>query len=304
MSILVVGAIHHDVIVDAPRLPRVDETLTGSAVRYAFGGKGGNQAVAAARLGKALHVPVAMAASLGADAPGDEALETLHEAGVETDLVQRVETPTGMSVAIGLPDGGYGAVIVSASNLELDASAISITPDTQWVVLQNELPSPVNEVVAGQAKRVGARVLLNAAPARLLTEDLAERLDVLVVNRVEAADMLSLDPQALDGKAAALQLAAHYGCAIIVTLGDQGLWLIDLDTMEHVPAFKVPVISTHGAGDAFVGALSVALCSGQALLDAARFASAAAALHVSTDVDARGSIPHEAVQALAQTFKR
>lgn len=248
MSILVVGAIHHDVIVDAPRLPRIDETLTGSAVRYAFGGKGGNQAVAAGRLGKALNIPVAMAASVGADPPGDAALQTLHQAGVSTDLVQRVETPTGMSVAISLPDGGYGAVIVSASNLELDASAIAMASGTQWVVLQNELPSPVNEAVAAQAKRVGARVLLNAAPARPLAGGLADQLDLLVVNRVEAADMLSLDPDTLDGKAATLQLAALYGCAIIVTLGDQGLWMIDLDTTEHVLAFAVPVISTHGAG--------------------------------------------------------
>jgi ribokinase len=302
MSILVVGAIHHDVIVDAPRLPRIDETLTGSAVRYAFGGKGGNQAIAAARLGKALNIPVALAASLGTDPPGDEAVETLHQAGVSTGLVQRVETPTGMSVAVSLPDGGYGAVIVSASNLELDASAISIVPGTQWVVLQNELPSPVNEAVAGQAKRAGARVLLNAAPARLLAGDLADQLDLLVANRVEAADMLSLDPDTLDGKAATLQLAALYGCAIIVTLGDQGLWMIDLDTTKHVPAFSVPVISTHGAGDAFVGALSVGLCDGQSLFEAARFASAAAALHVSTEVDARPSITHDAVQAFAKTF--
>jgi sugar/nucleoside kinase (ribokinase family) len=205
MSILVVGAIHHDVIVDAPRLPRVDETLTGSAVRYAFGGKGGNQAVAAARLGKVLNIPVAIAASLGADPPGEEAFETLRQAGVSTDFVQRVETPTGMSVAISLPDGGYGAVIVSASNIELDASAISIARGTQWVVLQNELPSPVNEAVAAQAKRVGARVLLNAAPARPLAGGLADKLDLLVVNRVEAADMLDLDSETLDGKAAALQ---------------------------------------------------------------------------------------------------
>jgi ribokinase len=304
LTILVVGAIHHDVIVDAPSLPRLDETLPGSAVRYAFGGKGGNQAVAAGRLTKHDKISVAMAACVGSDTPGDQALDILADAGVATNQVQRVETPTGMSVAISLPDGGYGAVIVSGSNQKLDVDAIAIAPPTQWVVLQNELPLAANETIAEKAKRAGARVLLNAAPARPLDSDLAGQLDCLVVNRVEAADLLGLSAKTLDGKAAVLQLAANYGCAVIVTLGDQGLWFIDLDSAEFLPAHEVSVISSHGAGDAFIGALTVALCRGQSLAAGVRYASAAAAMHVSTPIEERTLITDEMVQTLAQTSSR
>lgn len=304
MSILVVGAIHHDVIVDAPSIPRLDETLPGSAVRYAFGGKGGNQAVMAGKLGRELGVSVAMAGCLGSDAPGDGALKVLDSAGVSTNLVQRADGPSGMSVAISLPDGGYGAVIVSASNARFDARDLDIDDQTQWVLLQNELPQAINEAVARRAKEMGAKVLLNAAPARSLTNRLTDSLDLLVVNRVEVADLLGIADAALDPASAVAELQEKSSCPIILTLGGEGLWLADGEVAQHVPAYRVPVVSTHGAGDAFVGALAVCLCRGDDLANAARFASAAAALHVSTPVDQRDQITHQAIQVLVQTSSR
>lgn len=304
MSILVVGAIHHDVIVDAPSIPRLDETLPGSAVRYAFGGKGGNQAVMAGKLGRELGVSVAMAACIGSDAPGDDAQKVLDSAGVSTKQIQRVDGPSGMSVAISLPDGGYGAVIVSASNTKFDAQDLDIDDQTQWVLLQNELPATINEVVAGRAKEVGANVLLNAAPARSLTNSMTLSLDLVVINRVEAADLLGIADAALDPSPAVAELQEKLSCPIILTLGGEGLWLADGEVAQHVLAYPVPVVSTHGAGDAFVGALAVCLCRGDDLIDATRFASAAAALHVSTPVDRRDQITHQAIQALIQTSNR
>jgi len=304
LSILVVGAIHHDVIVDAPSIPRLDETLPGSAVRYAFGGKGGNQAVMAGKLGRELGVSVAMAACIGSDAPGDDAQKVLDSAGVSTKQIQRVDGPSGMSVAISLPDGGYGAVIVSASNTKFDAQDLDIDDQTQWVLLQNELPATINEVVAGRAKEVGANVLLNAAPARSLTNSMTLSLDLVVINRVEAADLLGIADAALDPSPAVAELQEKLSCPIILTLGGEGLWLADGEVAQHVLAYPVPVVSTHGAGDAFVGALAVCLCRGDDLIDATRFASAAAALHVSTPVDRRDQITHQAIQALIQTSNR
>lgn len=304
MSILVVGAIHHDVIVDAPSIPRLDETLPGSAVRYAFGGKGGNQAVMAGKLGRELGVSVAMAACLGSDAPGDDALKVLDSAGVSTNLVQRADGPSGMSVAISLPDGGYGAVIVSASDAKLDAEDLDIDDQTQWVLLQNELPPAINEAVARRAKEVGAKILLNAAPARSLGDSLTGCLDLVVVNRIEAADLLGIADAALDPASAVAALQEKFSCHIILTLGGEGLWLADGEVAQHVPTHRVPVVTTHGAGDAFVGALAVCLCRGDGLAGAARFASAAAALHVSTPVDRRDQITHQAIQALIQTSNR
>ncbi|MEO0383930.1 MAG: PfkB family carbohydrate kinase [Pseudomonadota bacterium] len=305
MSILVVGAIHHDVIVDAPSIPRLDETLPGSAVRYAFGGKGGNQAVIAGKLGRELGVSVAMAACVGSDPAGVDALAVLDGADVSTKQIQRVESPSGMSVAISLPDGGYGAVIVSASNTKFDAENLDIDDQTQWILLQNELPQAINEAVAGRAKEIGAKILLNAAPARSLADSLTCSLDLVVVNRVEAADLLGTSEAALIPASAVTELQEKLSCPIILTLGGEGLWLADGEVaQQHVPAYRVPVVSTHGAGDAFVGALAVCLCRGDDLIDAARFASAAAALHVSTPIDQRDQITHQAIQALIQTSSR
>lgn len=304
MSILVVGALHHDVIVETPGIPRVDETLPGKSVRYAFGGKGGNQAVQAGRLGIDLGVPVAMAGCVGRDAPGDLMAETLQSAGVDTANLQRVDAATGMSVALSLPDGSYGAVIVSSSNLLLDYQSVSLPSDLQWLVLQNELPEAVNLAFAQRAKGAKAKVLLNAAPARAMSHDLLQAVDVLVVNRVEAADMLGIAVDAVQTGTHAVRIRTRYGCDTVLTLGGDGLIIAGGDRCETLSAYPVDVISTHGAGDAFIGALAVRLCQGDDLSSAARFANAAAALHVSTPIDQRDMISAQATESLAQTSSR
>lgn len=303
MSILVVGAIHHDVIVDVPRLPREDETLPGTGVRFAFGGKGGNQAVAAGRLGRSMDVPVVMAACIGRDGQGDHALTTLEQAGVDIRAIQRVDTPSGMSVALSLPDGSYGAVIVSASNLSLDPARIELPDGLDWLVLQNELPHTTNRQVARRAKQAGARILHNAAPARGSPNDGSVHADIMVVNRVEAADMLGVTESGCAPGQAAAALRDRFACDVVLTLGANGVVVAD-DAVTALPAHPVPVISAHGAGDAFVGALAVQLARGAPLVDATVFANAAAALHVSTPIDDRGRITNDAIAGLAQTSSR
>lgn len=299
MSVFVVGAIHHDVIVDAPALPRLDETLSGSAVRYAFGGKGGNQAVQAARIGKALNVTVAMAGCVGQDAPGTLMLETLRQAGVDTSSMQQSSKPTGMSVAISLPDGSYGAVIISSSNKELDVQSVHIPADTSWLVLQNELPEQANEALARRAKNHGIKTLLNAAPARKLSQEFAQALDLLVVNRVEAADLLSMRHDAINPREAAKILCTQWRCDVIVTLGGDGLVVCQNGQVATLSAHDVAQVSTHGAGDAFIGALAVHLTAGHDLIAAAKIANAAAALHVASPVDARADITLADIYAFA-----
>lgn len=300
-AVLVVGALHHDVIVDTPALPRVDETLPGNSVRYAFGGKGGNQAVQAGRLGRTFGVNVAMAGCVGRDAPGDLMLQTLGDAALDCTQIQRVDAPTGMSVALSLPDGGYGAVIVSSANLMLDPDRVVVPPITSWVVLQNEVREQVNSIIAQAAKRCGARVLLNAAPARPVSDTLLQLVDLLVVNRVEAADMLESGEDALASVSACQALRLQVGADVIITLGGEGWLMATADGVSSHAAHTVNVISTHGAGDAYIGALAVKLASGAMLEEAAHFASAAAALHVSTPVERRRSISPDAIEALAQT---
>lgn len=285
--ILVCGALHLDVIVTAPRLPRLDETVTGQAVRQAFGGKGGNQALAAARMG----ATVAMAGRVGSDSFAGTLLAALDAAGIDRSQVQADNGPSGMSVAILDASGSYGAVIVSAANLAIDAARITLPPATTHLLLQNEIPEAVNIAAARQACAVGAKVILNAAPARAIPPDLLALTDLLVVNRVEAEDLTAgaTPPEA------AATLAARGPAAVIVTLGAEGLILWD-GALHCAPARPVRVASTHGAGDAFIGALAAEAARGAGLREAAAFGQAAAALHVS------GVTPDEsAVRAFLQS---
>jgi ribokinase len=290
VSLLVLGALHHDVIVSAPRLPALDETLVGQGVRYVFGGKGGNQAVAAVRMG----ARVAMAGAVGRDAAGETLLAALDAAGVDRASVKRVDTASGMSVAIEDAGGSYGAVIVSAANLAITGD-LPIPDGTTHLLLQSEIPEAANLAAARAAHAAGARVLLNAAPARPLPSELLALTDILVVNRVEAAQ-LSGAPEN-DPNQAAKVLLARGPASVIVTLGADGLICRNGESPALAdPALPVSVISTHGAGDAFIGALAARLDAGEALSVTLGFAQAAAALHVSTPVAERKALSPEAVR--------
>lgn len=291
--ILCAGSLHHDVIVDAPGLPRPDQTLAGTAVRYAFGGKGGNQAVASARAGAEAH----MAGAVGSDDAAVLLREALDAAGVRRAAVQTHPGPTGMSVAITQPDGTYAAVIVSGANLLFRAEAVTFPRDCALLLLQSEIPEAANLALAARARAAGLRTVLNAAPARAVSPDLLAVTDLLVVNRGEAADLLSRPEAGLDAEAAARDLAGRGPNAVIVTLGAEGLVVAHQDAVTRQPARPVTVVSTHGAGDAFIGALAAHWARGASLGEAAAFGQAAAALHVSRPVPDRTSIDEAAIRA-------
>lgn len=272
MSLLVAGSLHLDVVLNAPHLPALDETVTGSTVEYVFGGKGGNQAVAAARLG----ADVAFVGRVGSDQFGDTIRDTLGAGGVNIAQLQRDVGPSGMSAAIVDKNGDYGAVIVSAANLNIDTAHIAVPNDVSMVLLQNEIPEAVNLDVARKAKALGAMVWLNAAPARRLSDELVEMVDLLIVNRVEA--------QFYENETAVTMLT---------TLGDAGVAFQGDDW----PGFVVDVVSTHGAGDMFVGALAAETLRGADMPNAIAFAQAAAALHVSSATDKRAELTAKAVRA-------
>ena len=272
MSILVAGSLHLDVVLRAPHLPSLDETVTGSTVDYVFGGKGGNQAVAAARLGAGVH----FIGRAGTDGFGDQIRETLKSSGVDCIQLQQDVDASGMSAAIVNAEGAYGAVIVSASHLNIDASMVFIPEGTSLVLLQNEIREEVNLEVARKAKSAGAIVWLNGAPARALSQEMLDVVDLLIVNRVEAAFY-----------------EANTGPQTLVTLGAEGV----LYGVNHYPGYVVDVASTHGAGDMFIGALAVQVDRGLAIEQALVFAQAAAALWVASDTTARASMCNNSVQA-------
>lgn len=288
-DILVLGALHYDVVVDAPRLPEVDETLPGTAVDYRFGGKGGNQAVAAARMG----ARVAMAGRVGRDGAAETILAALEVAGVDASQVREVDQPTGMSVAITLPSGEYGAVIVSGANLSNDGKAdLSAPPKT--VILQNEIPEAANVALA-RALPPEMRLIVNAAPARPLNDEIAARTDMLIVNHGEAEALTGL----ADPLKAAKALEPMVRGMAVVTLGAGGLIAVDKSETRLLPARKVNVVSAHGAGDMFVGALAASVTAGEWPLDALQFAVDAAGLFVSLPIRSRQRIDVDAVRAFS-----
>ncbi len=280
MTILVAGSLHLDVVVDAPHLPALDETVTGSRVSYVFGGKGGNQAIAAARMGGNVH----FAGRAGSDSFGDMIRSALAASRVDIMQLQLDPGPSGMSAAIVNANGDYGAVIVSAANLNIAGDAIVIPHGCAIVLLQNEIPEAVNLAVAQRARRAGAQVWLNAAPARRLPEALAAAVDLLIVNRVEAgyySDILA------SGET-------------LTTLGGEGVSYRG----KVYGGYKVDVVSTHGAGDIFVGALAAQVSAGGSIEDGIAFAQAAAALHVSSRLSDRAGLNPQTVADFARRYDK
>ncbi len=282
-TVLVVGSLHYDIMVEADHLPRKDETAVGRRWYPKFGGKGGNQAVAAARAGAASR----MFGAVGADDFGTYLRHALRAGGVDDRFVASLpEIGSGMSVAILDAEGDYAATIVSGANLHADVTALkdaTLWQDVGLLILQNEMPDAVNFAAASQARRHGIRTLLNAAPARALSADLVPLVDILVVNAVEA-EMMGADPVCcLHSAADAAKRLADRFEAVIVTAGSKGLAAVTPeDEAFQLPAEKVQAVSSHGAGDAFIGALCAALLKGHTLREACQTASQAAAVHVST----------------------
>jgi ribokinase len=280
--VLTVGSLHYDIMIEAAHLPRKDETAVGSRWFPKFGGKGGNQAVAVARAGVASR----MFGAVGDDEFGRFMRAALQAGGVDDAFVATLpDVGSGMSVAILDAQGDYAATIVSGANLQSDIGALSeaaLWQDVDLLILQNEVSDALNIAAATQARARGIRTVLNAAPARPLPPELVSKVDLLVVNAVEA-EMMGADPVCCLHSAAdaAKGLAARFE-AVIVTAGAKGLAAVGPDDKAFtLPAEKVEVVSSHGAGDAFIGALCAALVQGKALPDAAKAASHAAAVHVS-----------------------
>jgi ribokinase len=294
-TVSVVGSLHLDIMVEAPRLPRRDETLIGSAWHTKCGGKGGNQAVAAARLG----ANTAFGGRIGNDDFGRRLKANLNGAGVDTSCLDLdAATASGMSVAISEEAGEYGAVVVSGANQTIEPNIIKDRWSALWdckvLLLQNEIPQDVNLVAAREARVRKAIVILNAAPARPLPPGLLGLVDLLIVNRVEA-EMLTGRGD-LNAAINALHSPSH---DVVLTMGGDGLILKSKDgqaTLVH--ALPVTLLASHGAGDCFSGAVAARLAAGDGLLDACHFAAAAAALLVSTPTDKQKDLDTAAVRRL------
>ena len=285
-KILVVGSLHLDVIVHSSRLPKPDETLLGDNVSYRFGGKGGNQALAAAKI----DVQVFMAGRIGTDNFGKQIYDTLSNQNINLDGLKMVDEATGMSVALIGSDGIYSAVVVSGVNQTIDLSEIAVPDDLTVLVLQNEINTDANFEIIKKVPK-STFVILNAAPALTPNKDFFERIDLLIVNQLEAKMLLNEEPSIFNILDALRKLQNLGPKEVIITLGAEGYTGISKNgEIFSEPGIKVDVLSTHGAGDSFVGTLAAFICKGEPINIAAQYAQASSALHVKTPIDQREKI--------------
>ncbi len=299
IDVLVVGSVNVDYSVEAPRLPVTGETLAAGGLITGTGGKGANQALAAARLG----ARVAFAGVTGADSNGAMARGALVGAGVDiSGVVEDDQTATGLALIIRLP-GGDNAILVSpGANARLSAAEVEAAVQRhapRCVLAQCEIPLAAVEAAAAAARQAGAMFLLNPAPAVALPDTLLDAADVLIPNRTELsqlADEASSEATGLEKAAAALR--ARGVKQLVVTDGANGAYLSVGGIFTHLPPHQVTVVDSTGAGDAFCGALAAGLAAGRSLEVAVEFANAAGAV-ATTYPGAQGEeLNLEAVQSL------
>ncbi|WP_202845003.1 ribokinase [Luteimonas saliphila] len=290
-AILVAGSANLDFVVRAERIPAPGETVLGRDFSTYPGGKGANQAVAAARAGDA---GVRMLVALGDDDAARMLERSLQDAGVALDIRRQPQRPTGAAF-ICISDAADNAITVApGANDALAPGDLPSLEGIDYLLLQLETPLASVVAYAEQARAAGVSVVLNAAPARALPSRLLDAVDVLVVNEGELAMLAG------DAASVAESLRRVAVACVVVTLGGAGCVARDGDRLHLQPAFAVDAIDTTAAGDTFCGALVAALARGEALPAALRDASAASAL-ACTALGAQSSIPsREAVLSLLE----
>jgi ribokinase len=293
-KVTVLGSLNMDISVTVPRLPGPGATVLGSAARFTPGGKGANQAVAAARLGG----DVRMVGCVGDDDFGRRLLAALRAEGIDADATRIVgDAPTGLAM-IAVDQAGENLIIVApGANHQVSPQDVikTATNDGGILVISAEIPAPAIEQALAQTP---GRKILNLAPApenaTALVTAAGEHLDWLVVNESEAAAVLGRPVSGLaDAKKAATELTAKGPRHAVVTAGAHGAALAGPDGMHTVEGFKVTAVDTVGAGDTFVGALAVALAAGAPPPEALRAAAAAGAAAV-TRHGAQAAMPRPA----------
>ncbi|HUV13453.1 MAG TPA: ribokinase [Acidobacteriota bacterium] len=291
-KVLVIGSSNTDMVVQMPRLPAPGETVLGGDFVVAAGGKGANQAVAAARLG----AEVTFVARIGTDMLGDQSLQNFAADGLVTDYIVRDSSkPSGVALIMVGGGGENMIAVASGANGQLGpadvAQAKKAIAEASVMLLQLEIPMPAVLYAVEAASEAGLTVILNPAPARVLDEHLLERITVLTPNATETEILTGILPADEEGASRAADRLLEKGVTtVVITLGKQGAFYAGEKGAGLVPGRSVEAIDTTAAGDAFNGALAVALASGRDLEESVDFANSAAAISV-TRVGAQPSLP-------------
>jgi ribokinase len=290
--VLVVGSSNTDLIVKVPRIPKPGETILAGEFSTAAGGKGANQAVAAARAGGA----VTFVARVGRDANGDQALAGFAAAGIDvTRVVRDRSRPSGVALIFVGAHGENSIAVASGANEGLSPNDVrrAAASFRRAKVLLLQLETPLDTITSAidLAARVGLRVVLNPAPARALAPRLLRRIDVLTPNESEAELLTGIAVGNERSAARAADTLLSRGVRnVVITMGARGAFVAGPGVRRMIGGFTAKAVDATGAGDVFNGALGVALAEGRPLLDAARFGGAAAAISV-TRLGAQPSAP-------------
>jgi ribokinase len=291
-KVVVIGSLNMDLVTRAPRLPRGGETLIGQSFTTVSGGKGANQAVAAARLG----AQVSMVGCVGSDAYGEALRGALLAEQIDCQAVGTVEDSSGVALIVVDDNSQNAIVIVAGANGALTPEVVdrfdAVLQAADVIVCQLEVPDATVGHALKRGRELGKTVILNPAPAsRPLPADWYAAIDYLIPNESEASALSGLPVDSLStAETAATRLIAMGAGKVIITLGSQGSLFADGKRFEHFPAPKVKAVDTTAAGDTFVGGFAAALAVGKSEAEAIRFGQVAAALSV-TRAGAQPSIP-------------
>mgnify|MGYP003429865035 CR=1 FL=1 len=291
-KVVVIGSLNMDLVTRAPRLPRGGETLIGQSFATVSGGKGANQAVAAARLG----ADVSMIGCVGSDAYGAQLRGALLAEQIDCQAVSTVDDSSGVALIVVDDNSQNAIVIVAGANGALTPQVIdrfdAVLQAADVIICQLEVPYDTVGHVLRRGRELGKIVILNPAPAsRPLPADWFAAIDYLIPNESEASALTGLPVDSLESaETAATRLIAMGAGKVIITLGAEGSLFADGTRLEHLPAPKVNAVDTTAAGDTFVGGFAAALAAGSSEDEAIRFGQVAAALSV-TRAGAQPSIP-------------
>jgi ribokinase len=291
-KIVVVGSSNTDMIIKVPHVPVPGETIIGGTFSTAAGGKGANQAVAAARAGG----DVTLVARVGEDMFGQQAKDGFVKDNINVDhVLNDKDAPSGVALIFVGEDGENSIAVASGANANLSPSDVESASDAilsaDILIMQLETPLETVQKAATIASEKGVKVILNPAPACELSDDILSYVSILTPNESEAELLTGIKVQSeKDAAAAADALMAKGIETVIVTMGAKGAFVVTADSKELVGGFSVKAVDATAAGDVFNGTLAVAMAEGKPLKEAVKFANAAAALSV-TKLGAQPSAP-------------